>query len=1340
MEKTTEEKRNYEKIIRRIKGSLDRALAPDRMNALRRLKLIERLLKNNPADKKISVDLDGIRKLIAKSAAIRRRRASIRPGTSCAPGLPIAAKQNEIIEAISANNVVIVSGATGSGKTTQLPKFCMAAGRGIAGRIGCTQPRRIAAVTVANRIAEETGCAPGTAVGYKIRFADHVADETIVKIMTDGILLAETRSDRYLNEYDTIIIDEAHERSLNIDFLLGLLKQILKKRRDLKLIITSATIDTEKFSSAFDNAPIIEVSGRMYPVEIIYDPPEKNNRDNNDVTYVESAVAAVDRLLAARGKGDILVFMPTQQDIMETCDMLKGRKYRNTRVLPLYARLSAARQASVFERGRGRKIVVATNVAETSITIPGIKYVVDTGLARIARYVPKTRATTLPISPISISSADQRAGRCGRVQNGVCIRLFDEEDLLSRRQYTPPEILRANLAEVVLRMMALKLGDIKSFEFVDPPPAARIGNAYDILLELGAIRAIRNKKGTATDFALTKNGHLMAGLPLDPRLSRMLIEAKKTGCMPEVMAIAAALTIPDPRLRDEDDRQAADRAHAKFIDPQSDFITLYSLWRACVGDNISDRAGQAVVRAKQLKQFSKTHHVSFRRMREWIDIHEQIFAIMSDADIPITKKSAQTGKSGEKECSGFSARYAIIHKAVLTGFVSNIAVKKEKNFYTAAHNREVMLFPGSGLFNQGGQWIVAAEMVETSRLFARTAAQISSAWIEPIAGDLCKYTHLNPRWDKSRKMVVADEQVSLHGLVIVANRTVPYGKIDPEKAGQIFIQSALIDGEIEDEFSFLLANRRLVEKISGMENKVRRRGILADEEVMAAFYEKRLCRISDIRSLRRKIRKKGGDGFLKMTEGEILSGAPEESELALFPDTLRLGDHDWTCRYSFNPGKPDDGITVVVPAAEASNIPMEAADWVVPGLLGEKITAMIRALPKQYRKRLVPVNETAEKIMADMPMYEDSLAGSLSRFIHENFDIDIPAKAWKDDGLADYLKPRFSIMDSNGKEIVCERNVRILRQDHERQPDNRALMAAKKEWEQGPATTWEFPDIPETLFIGAGKKGGLPVYPGLVPCEKGAALRLSTDRVRGEKEHLAGVANLYSIYFKKEFRQLRKMVASAVPGASARFFGGAAAVADQVANKVKSSLFENNIRTKEAFNLLAGDCVNQVIPEGLGVLEAIIPVMDAFYEAKTGMGRMVSKHSGQKGIISFICELEKGMERIVAAHFITLYDLNRMPDLVRYTKAVLIRAQRGVIDPDRDRERQNRVVLHVRGLEELIQSLDETSSGKKRERLEEFFWMIEEFKVSLFAQELGTRQRVSDKRLLKKYQEIARML
>ncbi|MFP4649846.1 MAG: ATP-dependent RNA helicase HrpA [Desulfobacterales bacterium] len=1326
--------------IKKIESRLPGALHRDRHAALRQIRSLRRK-KGRGSKEDPNTILSRLERRIAESARIKQKRARALPEISYNNDLPIVEKRDEIIRAVSEHQVVIVAGETGSGKTTQLPKFCLEAGRGIEGRIGCTQPRRIAAVTVANRIAEELGQQTGQSVGCKIRFSDRTSQQSAVKMMTDGILLAETQGDRFLNDYDTLIIDEAHERGLNIDFLLGLIRSLLSARRDLKVIVTSATIDTEKFSRAFENAPVIEVSGRMYPVDVRWMPPEEFGDSNGEYSYTDAAAAAMDRIEKESPFGDVLIFMPTERDIRETCEILEGRNYKNASVLPLYARLAAADQARVFKPVSGRKIVVATNVAETSITIPGIKYVIDTGLARISTYNPGTRTTALPVAPISQSSADQRKGRCGRVQNGVCIRLYSEQDYLSRDLYTPPEILRANLAEVIMRMIALNLGSIQKFPFIDPPPQKQIKDGFDILYELGAIEKTKpGKKQGAAGVRLTAKGRTMARLPLDPRLSRMLIEADKNGCLVQVTVIASALSVMDPRERPEGKEASAVQAQAEFSDHASDFITLYNIFRACTKNTDSVRPK---VRAGDLKRFCRQYFLSFKRMREWLDVYEQMVDLIEESGFEIAPAggpgNSRSADSGEKK--GFSDLYTAIHKSVLSGFLSNIAQRKEKNIYQAAKQREVMIFPGSSLFNRGGQWIVAAEIVETTRRFARTAACIDPAWLERLGGSQCKYTYTNPRWEKKREAVVADEQVSLYGLVIVSARTVPYGRIDPGEATEIFIRSALIEGDVITVLPFMEHNRQLAESIRDKENRIRRRELLAGEQDMMEFYKKRLSGVYDMRTLKKKIRDAGSDDFLRMSEKDLMAAEPDEQELAWYPDSLALGGGEFSCTYSFCPGEKEDGVTVIVPASAAGRVAAESTDWVVPGLLEEKITALIRGLPKAYRRQLVPVSETVKEIMKKMPMYKGSLLSSLSRFIYERFGVDIPASAWSEDELPDYLRLRFCLVDPEGRELASGRDRRLLAQTPDKGLDRDFIREEKKRWERSGITTWDIPDLPEVISVSDKDGRSWPLYPGLSPADNGVDLLLFTDRQKAEQSHKQGVAGLFALYFAKTFKHLRRTVQ--LPESSkkhAMCFGGADAAADGITEKVKQELFAVNIRTRQDFDRHAQQSVNRIMPEGARIRDAVVAVIEACYRAGDHIHRLEVRHAGAPVTLSFLENMRGQISRLVPENFIGLYSVEQMDHLPRYIEAAMIRAERGVNDPDKEKARAEKLSVFERYLAELVNSLDESSSAEKRARVEEFFWMIEEFKVSLFAQELKTARPVSEKRLTGMYQEIKRIV
>ncbi len=1306
-----------EKLIQRTRHA-------ERFALRREFSRIRRGLGKENEDPKLLKQLSRLEAQIRRSIEKRSWREEKRPRPAYDETLPITAKKEEIIKAIRNHSVVVISGETGSGKTTQIPKFCLEAGRGIDGMIGCTQPRRIAAITVAQRIAEELGEEPGQSVGYKIRFTDQTRENAFIKIMTDGILLAEAQGDRFLNAYDTIIVDEAHERSLNIDFVLGILKTLLKKRKDLKLIITSATIDTEKFSKAFDDAPVIEVSGRMYPVEVRYAPPDPENGDEQ--SHVDAAGAAVDKICAESPYGgDILVFMPTEHDIRETCEILEGRDLRGVTILPLFARLSAQEQSRIFTKTRGRKIVVATNVAETSITIPGIRYVVDTGLARISQYSPRTRTTALPVTPVAKSSADQRLGRCGRVQNGICIRLFSEEEYEARPRFTPPEILRANLAEVILRMISLRLGDPAEFPFVDPPSPKHIQDGFNLLLELGAVQAEEGSGGKPR-YHLTDQGRLMARIPLDPRLSRLLIQSGDEGCLEEMMVIAAALSIQDPRERPSEKEEQADRAQAPFVDERSDFITLLNIWNSAQ-EALKESTGS-------LRRFCKTHFISFRRMREWRDVHSQIRSILEEHGYEPPRPGAVTFAP---------ERYDAIHRSVLSGFLSNIALKKEKYIYTAARNREAMIFPGSGLFRKPSPWIVAAEMVETSRLFARTAAAIDPAWIEPLARNQCRYTYLDPHWERNRGEVTAKEQVSLYGLIIEPGRPVSYGRIDPDKANDIFIDSALIAGDVRKPFSFMTHNRKLIQEIREMEDRVRRRDLLVGETEMYRFYKERLPGVYDIRTLGGILKKKK-DRFLRMRPEDLLLNPPDQGQLELYPKEISIGNTALPGDYRFEPGAANDGLTVRVHADMAGDIPLQSLEWLVPGLLKEKITALIKGLPKEHRKRLVPVTETVDTILSEMPREPDqSLATALSRFIHGRFNLSIPASEWPLEDLPDHLKMRISIIDPAGKEIRAGRDPAILLQKAPGTARSDDLEKTRRSWEKKGLTGWDFGDLPDAVEL-KGKKGKIMIlYPGLKPSEtgKGADLTLFPTRQEALSNHREGVAALYEHHLSKDLKFLKKRLS--LPKSAekeARYFSGTVAVSEQLYRAVIRDLFTADIRTEKGFYRHGENAAGEMVEKGDERLEQALGVITAYGEARAALYDLEIANRSNPKTLAFLEELRESLVRLVPENFIDLYGPERLGHMERYIRAITIRAQRGLYSMDKDAAKADDVLKHAQQLDRLIRELSPTVSDEKRDAIEEFFWMIEEYKVSLFAQELKTPFPISAKRLSKKRQEIEMMI
>ncbi|MHB8769656.1 MAG: ATP-dependent RNA helicase HrpA [Syntrophales bacterium] len=1248
------------------------------------------------------------------------------------PDLPILERKEAIVQAIRRHRVVVITGETGSGKTTQIPKMCIEAGRGLKGLIGCTQPRRIAATTVARRIAEELGEEVGRSVGYKIRFDDTTPRDAAIKIMTDGILLMEAQRDPLLCAYDTIIVDEAHERSLNIDFILGILRHLLERRRDLHLIITSATIDTRKFSQAFDDAPVIEVSGRLYPVEVRYRPLDPGSEEKGEITPVEAAVCVVDELIERRDFGDMLIFMPTEQDIRETCALLAGRYREDTAILPLFSRLTTAEQQRVFRPFDRRKIVVATNVAETSITIPGIRYVIDTGLARIAQYNPRYRTAGLPVRRISRSSADQRAGRCGRVQNGICIRLYDEEDYLARSLYTAPEILRSNLAGVILRMLALNLGDIDAFPFIDRPTPKSVRDGIEILLEIGAIEPEdKQPQGPVHPWRLTERGRIMARLPLDPRISRMILEAREEGCLSEIAVIAAALSIQDPRERPTDKEAQADQAHARFKDPASDFSALLSLWRH------SYENGDSPKTAGGLRRFCRDNYLSYRRMREWRDIHDQILSLLAEQRF-LPRHAGGSRQQGAPRKEG-AELYAALHRSILSGFLGHIALKKEKNLYTATQGRQAMIFPGSGLFGRGGKWIVSAEMVETSRLFARTVANIDCGWLEALGGGLCRRTYSNPRWEKDRGEVVASEQVTLFGLVIVTGRPVSFGRIDPAEAAAIFIRSALVGGEVKRPLPFLAHNQSLIERIAGLEEKVRRHDLLIGEEQMAQFYEKRLPAISDIRSLRGLIRDRGSDGFLRMTEEDLLVKPPDPEEIALFPSTVAAGGWRLDCIYRFEPGKPLDGVTLKIPVHAAPSLPAHSLDWAVPGLLKEKVLALLRGLPKEYRKKLQPLAQTCETLLKEMER-QGPLPTALGRAVFRKFGIDIPADRWPVDGLDEHLKLRYAVVDEGDHELAAGRDIGVLRQGFGGERETRAFAEVRRRWEKSGLTDWDFGDLPERVALTAGDGNGPVAFPGLRASETEVAIVLFRSESEARQFHRRGVRALAALRFSPELRHLHKALA---PTGDLKLwaaaFGGAKALENAVAEKVMHDLFEGDCRTADAFHAHAEAVRPQILSRGQEVLRMCTPLIRVLYEVSTQLSSQEAAQRGNKPLLAFLTGLREELTRLVPPDFLVRYPEERIVHIARYLRGVAVRAERGAVHLEKVLTRGREVDEFVERQRELIRNLPPSATEEKLREIEEFQWLIEEYKISLFAQELKTPFPVSRKRLDVKLREIDRM-
>jgi len=1300
--------------IKSIESRLPEVTLKDRQRVLRALRSVRHGTFGEESQKAI----DRLEETLSGFVARKTKRVALRPAVTYPDQLPISSKCHDIVETLRKSQVVIVSGETGSGKSSQIPKMCLEAGRGIDGKIGCTQPRRIAAMAIARRIAEELGEPPGKSVGYKIRFTDKSSPEGYIKVMTDGILLAETHQDRFLYEYDTIMIDEAHERSLNIDFLLGILKSLLPKRQDLKLIITSATIDTRKFSEAFNGAPVIDVEGRTYPVEVRY-AAEEQDGEESESTYVERAVEKAEALVRQGRAGDILIFMPTEQDIRETCELLEGRRFDRTLVLPLFARLTGEEQQRVFSPFPGRKIVVATNVAETSLTIPGIRYVIDTGLARTPRYLTGARTTSLAVAPISKSSADQRKGRCGRVAQGVCIRLYSEAAYEASDPFTTPEILRSNLGDVILRMMALGLGRIDAFPFVDRPHPKSVRDGYVLLLELGAIE--KGKK----DYRLTPTGRKMARIPLDPRVSRMLIEAGRQGVLEDMAIICAALSIQDPRERPLEKADQADRAQGTFKHPDSDFLTLLNIWTRY------RRVWETRPSQNRLKRFCRDHFLSYVRMREWRDVHQQITDILQEQGI---RDEAAAPLAPQ-------ARYEAIHRSVLAGCLSNIAQKKEKNFFLAARGREVMVFPGSALFNQNAPWIVANEVVRTSRTFARTVAKIDPAWLEEMGKGLCKSSYSDPHWSKARGEVVAHEQVTLFGLVIVPRRPVSFGSIDPEAAHQIFVRSALIGGEVKETFPFLKHNLGLVEKILGLEDKIRRRNLLVGEEVMADFYSSRLPGICDIRGLKRRLRERGDDGFLKMNEADLLAHSPDEGLLESYPDRIHTGDQSYGVVYRFAPGQEEDGMTVSIPTTLASCFPVESLDWMVPGLFREKITAMVKGLPKRYRRQLVPISNVVEIIVSEMERGGQPLATRLSDFLHRRLNVDVPAAEWDQVEMPDHLRTRVAVTDHKGRELKSGRDARILKDLPEGgdlpETDSKVWQEARARWEKTGATSWDFDSIPDRISLSA----NIAAYPALLSGERCVHLRLFSNGHEASEAHKEGIKTLLSIVLSKELKFIRRWIG--LPPEAREWavnFGGVEAFEKTFHESLCHRLLRRDIRDKETFEAYVEELRAGLTAEADALMEQAVKVLKAFHQARHTLYAIETANPENRPVMALMSKIREELPILVPGNFLRTYTLDRMAHVVRYLRALEIRAERAAHDPDRDRRKEGEVVVFVKALGRMEKTAESGVSAEKREAIEAFRWMVEEYKVSLFAQELKTPFPVSHKRLEQKLEEIARMV
>lgn len=1251
-----------------------------------------------------------LQSLVEKIEVSSKRRAlriQNRPQPNYPEDLPVAQRREEIIKAIQEHQVVVICGETGSGKTTQLPKMCLDAGRGIDGFIGHTQPRRIAARSVADRIAEELKTQLGQQVGYKVRFTDKTHQDSYIKLMTDGILLAEIQQDRYLNDYDTLIIDEAHERSLNIDFLLGYLRWLLPKRRDLKIIITSATIDPQRFAEHFSGAPIIEVSGRTYPVEVRYRPlVDIEGEDERDLT--DAILDAVDEL-GAEGSGDILVFLPGEREIRETAEALRKHHPPSTEILPLYARLSAEEQHRIFEAHGRRRVVLSTNVAETSLTVPGIRYVVDAGLARISRYSWRAGVQRLPIEKVSQASANQRSGRCGRVAAGVAIRLYSEEDYNSRPLFTEPEILRTNLASVILQMESMQLGEIEQFPFVEAPDLRLIRDGYKLLFEIGAVNA---------DFNLTALGHTLAKLPVDPRLGKMLLTADKEGAVKEVLVITAALAIQDPRERPMDKQQAADEKHARFKAENSDFLSLLALW-----DYFHQQRKD--LSKSQFRKLCLKEFLSWTRLQEWHDIHQQIRSTLLEAGIKENEKPAE---------------YSGIHRSLLSGLLGNIGLKDQDLEYQGANGRKFFMFPGSNLRKKAPQWIMAAELVETSKLFARTVAKIESDWVEEFGEHLLKRHYTEPHWEQNSANVSAFERTSLYGITITPKRLVSYGRIDPVISREIFIRHALVYGEYKTNAAFFRHNGQLIAEIEELEAKGRRRDILADEKLLYDFFDPLIpANVVNGASFEkwRKQAETKNPKLLYLSHEYLMQRDAGHERSGQFPDSIAVQSMILPLRYHFEPNAEDDGVNVRLPLLALNQLAPTRFDYLVPGMLEEKLTAMIRALPKQIRKQFVPAPDYARACLeAIEPSETVALKEALGQQLFRMSGTRIDSDAWEGMELPEHLLMRFEVVDESGVVIKAGRDLYTLRNKVGQQAKAELIRQPTQHIERQGITEWNFGDIPATHLLDMGGMK-LHAWPALyMPSLQTSQLeiKLFDNEAEAQRQHRLGVLGLLMLALPADARDVPRHVPQMQ---QLCLHYAASGKCDELKDSITRYAFRQafaeflDIRKQASFNAALQVGRKQLFPQAQELARMLAPALAAYHDI-----RKLLKGKVNPSWLETLNDINDQLTYLIYPNFLDEMQPEELRHLPRYLKGIQRRLEKLLENPTKDRALRVQVQPHWDRYKARIQKNRSQMDAKQDAALHEYRWMVEEFRISLFAQELGTAKPVSAKRLDKIWEEV----
>lgn len=1231
---------------------------------------------------------------------VEQRKSAVQNPIVFPESLPVSQRKVEIQKLISEHQVIVVAGETGSGKTTQLPKMCLELGFGNLGMIGHTQPRRIAARSVAARIAEELETELGGLVGYKVRFNDQISDNTQIKLMTDGILLAEIQNDRFLNQYSCLIIDEAHERSLNNDFILGYLKQLLPRRRDLKLIITSATIDVERFSKHFNNAPIIEVSGRTYPVEVRYRPVV----EEDDQDQLQGILNAVDEL-QAESRGDILIFMNGEREIRDTAEALQKQNLKHTEILPLFARLSAQEQNKIFHPSGLNRIVLATNVAETSLTVPGIKYVIDPGTARISRYSYRTKVQRLPIEPISQASANQRKGRCGRVSEGICIRLYSEEDFNSRPEFTDPEILRTNLASVILQMTALGLDDIEAFPFVDAPDKRHIQDGIKLLEELGAFEMVRTKAGEKR--LLTRVGRQLAQLPVDPRLAKMILSAVNFGCVYEMMIIVSALSIQDPRERPQEKQQASDEKHRRFADKKSDFLAFLNLWRYL-------QEQQKELSKNQFRRQCQKDFLNYLRIREWQDIYHQIRLTVREMGLPINSEKAE---------------YQQIHTALLSGLLSHIGLKEaEKQQYLGARNAHFAIFPNSVLFKKQPKWVMAAELVETSKLWGRMVAEIEPEWIEPLAEHLIKKSYSEPRWSKSRGAVIADEKVTLYGVPIVAARPVNYGAIDPTVSREIFIQSALVEGGWNTKHKFFKENQRLVREVEELEHKSRRRDILVDDRTLFEFYDQRIG--TEVVSQKHfdtwwKKEQQKDPELLNFERSFLINDNAEQVSKLDFPNFWHQGNLKLKLTYQFEPGTDADGVTVHIPLPLLNQVEMTGFDWQIPGLREELVIALIKSLPKSYRRNFVPAPNYAQAFLSRAMPLEKPLLDTLIYELRRMTGVTVEAEHWNWEQIPSHLKMTFRVVDENGKKIAESMNLDELKFNLKDRVQESISAVADDGIEQSRLHIWSFADLPQCYEQ---KQRGFSVkaFPAIVDEKDAVGIKLFETEFEQSVAMQQGLRRLLLLNVPSPIKYLHeKLPNKAKLGLYFTPFGRVLDLIDDcIACAVDKLIadFGGFVWDEAGFEKLR-DFVRENLNEvTVDIAQKVEQILTLTYQLNQRL----------KGKMDFtmafaLSDIKSQLASLVYQGFVQKSGYDRLPDLQRYLQAIDKRIDKLAQDVNRDRAAMLRVEQVQQAYQQLLAKLPK--SKPISDEVAEIRYMIEELRVSLFAQQLGTKYQISDKRI-----------